>query len=202
MSIASDWIRYGSAGEYSGYLAYPQRAPLPLPGIIVIQEAWGVDGYLQDVTERLAKAGYAAFAPDLYARDGARPPLLTVERIARLQAFVNELPPGVWQDTAQREAALAALPEPARGERSAHQLGSRLRRSGAATRKELRAPHLSRRPARVLQRLSPVVRRGGGARRLGAGARLLSAAPAGGLKLTAPARASSAGTDWCRCRPG
>ena len=116
MSIASDWIRYGSAGEYSGYLAYPKRAPLPLPGIIVIQEAWGVDGYLQDVTERLAKAGYAAFAPDLYARDGARPPLLTVERIARLQAFVNELPPGVWQDTAQREAALAALPEPARGE--------------------------------------------------------------------------------------
>lgn len=75
-----------------------------------------MDAYLQDVSERLAKAGYAAFAPDLYARDGARPPLLTAERIARLQAFVNELPPGVWQDTGQREAALAALPEPARGE--------------------------------------------------------------------------------------
>jgi len=116
MSIKTEWIRYGSKEEYSGYLAYPQRAALPLPGIVVIQEAWGVDVYLEDVTERLAKAGYAALAPDLYARGGARPPLSSRERIARLQAFVNELPPGVWQDTAQRDAALAALPEPARSE--------------------------------------------------------------------------------------
>lgn len=116
MSIASEWVRYGADQRYSGYLAYPRRAPLPLPGIVVIQEAWGVDTYLEDVTERLAKAGYAAFAPDLYARDGQRAPLLDRERIARLQAFVNELPPGVWQDLAQREAALAALPEPARSE--------------------------------------------------------------------------------------
>lgn len=116
MTIASEWIRFGSDQQYTGYLAYPRRAALPLPGIVVIQEAWGVDTYLEDVTERLAKAGYAAFAPDLYARNGKRAPLLDRERIARLQAFVNELPPGVWQDLGQREAALAALPEPARSE--------------------------------------------------------------------------------------
>jgi carboxymethylenebutenolidase len=116
MSLVSEWVRYGERQEYSGYLAYPKRAPLPLPGIVVIQEAWGVDTYLEDVTQRLAKAGYVAFAPDLYARDGSRAPLLSTERIARLQAFVNELPPGVWQDTSRRDEAIAGLPDPARSE--------------------------------------------------------------------------------------
>jgi carboxymethylenebutenolidase len=116
MSLVKEWVRYGERQEYSGYLVYPKRAPLPQPGVVVIQEAWGVDKYLEDVTARFAKAGYVAFAPDLYARDGARPQLLSPERIARLQAFVNELPHGVWQDTAKREQALDNLPEPAKSE--------------------------------------------------------------------------------------
>lgn len=88
----------------------------------MIQEAWGVDAYLEEVVQRVALAGYAAFAPDLYARDGKRPPLLSRERIAQLQAFVNELPPGVWQDKAARDAALDQLAEPVRSAlRTTHQ---------------------------------------------------------------------------------
>jgi len=119
MSWSSEWVRFGSGGEYTGYLAYPKRAPLPLPGVIVIQEAWGVDAFIEEVAQRLALAGYAAFAPDLYARDGARPPLLTRERVAQLQAFVNQPPPGVWQDKAKRDEAIGALAEPARATLSA-----------------------------------------------------------------------------------
>jgi carboxymethylenebutenolidase len=113
-SLTKEWVRYGDRQQYLGYLTYPTRAPLPLPAVLVIQEAWGVDRFIESVSHRLALAGYVAFAPDLYAVEGARPPLLTRERVAELQGFVNELPHGVWQDQAKREVAIEALPEPER----------------------------------------------------------------------------------------
>jgi carboxymethylenebutenolidase len=42
----------------------------PFPGIVVIQHQGGVDTFVQDMTQRLASAGYLAVAPDLYHRDG------------------------------------------------------------------------------------------------------------------------------------
>ena len=41
-----------------------------LPVVLVIQEIFGVHEYIADVCRRLAKAGYLAIAPDLYARQG------------------------------------------------------------------------------------------------------------------------------------
>ena len=41
-----------------------------LPVILVVQEIFGVHAYIADVCRRLAKAGYLAIAPDLYARQG------------------------------------------------------------------------------------------------------------------------------------
>lgn len=40
----------------------------PFPGIIVLQEIFGVNHHIRDVTERFAKAGYGAIAPALYQR--------------------------------------------------------------------------------------------------------------------------------------
>lgn len=48
-----------------GYLAQP-LTPGDFPGVIVIQEWWGLNPHIKDVTERLARAGYVALAPDLY----------------------------------------------------------------------------------------------------------------------------------------
>ncbi len=42
----------------------------PFPGIVVIQHQGGIDEFMQNMTRRLAEAGYAAAAPDLYHRDG------------------------------------------------------------------------------------------------------------------------------------
>ncbi len=104
MGFKTGWVRYG---ERLGYLAFPELAKGPLPGIVVLQEAWGVDAHLRDVTERFAKAGYVALAPDLYAKDGERPPALTEPRIAETQRFLNGHPPAVWSDQALRDAAFA-----------------------------------------------------------------------------------------------
>lgn len=41
-----------------------------LPVILVIQEIFGVHEYIADTVRRLAKAGYLAIAPELYARQG------------------------------------------------------------------------------------------------------------------------------------
>jgi carboxymethylenebutenolidase len=48
-----------------GYLARPRDAG-PRPAVVVIQEWWGVNAHIEDVTERLARQGYVALAPDLY----------------------------------------------------------------------------------------------------------------------------------------
>jgi len=42
----------------------------PFPAVVVIQHQGGVDDFVQEMTQRLASAGYAAVAPELYHRDG------------------------------------------------------------------------------------------------------------------------------------
>lgn len=109
MSLKTEWVRYG---DQTAYLTQPERATAPLPAIVVIQEIWGVDTHIQDVTRRFASAGYAALAPDLYAEGGTRPDVLSPARIAAAQQLMNGLAPAAWMDPAARETALLTLPEP------------------------------------------------------------------------------------------
>lgn len=41
-------------------------------GVLVLQEAFGVNGHIQDVAQRLAKLGYWAISPDLFHRTAPR----------------------------------------------------------------------------------------------------------------------------------
>ncbi|MGH7270193.1 MAG: dienelactone hydrolase family protein [Polyangiaceae bacterium] len=109
MSLETTTVRCGSEHE-TGYFAYPKRAKTPLPAVLILQEAWGVDEHIEDVTRRFANAGYAALAPDLFARGGERLPDLTHARLAETQDFLN-LSPAYFADAKARGAALAARPE-------------------------------------------------------------------------------------------
>lgn len=53
--------------QIDAYLAEP-IAPEPVPAIIVIQEIFGVNAHIRDVTERFARLGYVAIAPAIYQR--------------------------------------------------------------------------------------------------------------------------------------
>jgi carboxymethylenebutenolidase len=53
-----------SAGSATGYLAVP--AGEHGPGVIVLQEWWGVDEHIRSLCDRLAAEGFYALAPDLY----------------------------------------------------------------------------------------------------------------------------------------
>jgi len=50
-----------------GYLARP-AAGGPHPAVIVFMEIFGVNGHIRDVTERVAREGYVALAPDYFHR--------------------------------------------------------------------------------------------------------------------------------------
>lgn len=58
-----------SDGNIPAYRAMP-AGKTNLPVILVVQEIFGVHEYIKDVCRRLAKAGYLAIAPELYARQG------------------------------------------------------------------------------------------------------------------------------------
>lgn len=51
------------AGKADGHLARPGKER---PGIVVLQEWWGLVPHIRDVAERFARLGFVALAPDLY----------------------------------------------------------------------------------------------------------------------------------------
>ncbi len=56
-------------GEMPAYRAMPATGG-PFPVILVVQEIFGVHEHIRDICRRLAKVGYMAIAPELYARQG------------------------------------------------------------------------------------------------------------------------------------
>lgn len=63
--MAGRLVEYTSnGGTASGYLSLPATGRGP--GVIVVQEWWGLVPHIKDVVDRFAAAGYVALAPDLY----------------------------------------------------------------------------------------------------------------------------------------
>ena len=58
----SELIQFGNV---NGHLSKPSGKG-PWPGLIVIQEWWGLDPQTKSIADRFANEGYLAFAPDLY----------------------------------------------------------------------------------------------------------------------------------------
>jgi carboxymethylenebutenolidase len=56
-------------GEMPAYRAMPATGS-SFPVVLVVQEIFGVHEHIKDVCRRIAKAGYFAIAPELYARQG------------------------------------------------------------------------------------------------------------------------------------
>ncbi|BAW97428.1 dienelactone hydrolase family protein [[Synechococcus] sp. NIES-970] len=53
--------------EIAAYVSYPVTLE-PLPAVVVVQEIFGVNSHIRDVTDRVAQLGYVAIAPALYQR--------------------------------------------------------------------------------------------------------------------------------------
>lgn len=82
--------------EIDAYLATPTPEG-SYPGIVVIQEIFGVNDHIRDVTRRLAREGYCAIAPAIYQRQapgfeaGYTPDDVTIGRKYKVQTKASEL---------------------------------------------------------------------------------------------------------------
>src|SRR5271156_5602056 len=75
-------------GETPAYRAMPASGG-PFPTIVVVHEIFGVHEHIKDICRRLAKLGYFAVSPYLFAREG------DVTRLADIQSImevVNKVP--------------------------------------------------------------------------------------------------------------
>jgi carboxymethylenebutenolidase len=65
-------VQFPSNGKTaSGYLALPKGKG---PGVVVIQEWWGLVPHIKDLADRFAAEGFVALAPDLYHGQTAKSP--------------------------------------------------------------------------------------------------------------------------------
>src|SRR5437763_9307013 len=64
-TMASEMVSFKSnGGTTEGYLSVPESGRGP--GVVVIQEWWGLVPHIKHVADRFAAEGFVALAPDLY----------------------------------------------------------------------------------------------------------------------------------------
>lgn len=76
-------------GEMVAYRAVPGGLEKP-PVVLVVSEIFGAHEYIRDVCRRLAKLGYCAIAPDLFARQGDPRQISSIPEI--LEKITNKTP--------------------------------------------------------------------------------------------------------------
>lgn len=102
--IRTEMVEFLSNGSTTpGYLARPEGDG-PFPGVIVIQEWWGLNDNIKDITERFAGEGFAAFAPDLYHGVVATEPDVAQKQMMQLDI------PRASHELVKATEHLAALP--------------------------------------------------------------------------------------------
>ena len=83
--MPGDWQTVSTTdGDMRCYVAMPDGAA-PHPGVVVIQHAGGVDGFIRLMTRRIAEAGFAAISPDLYHREAPESSDDPMTRMGRLR---------------------------------------------------------------------------------------------------------------------
>jgi carboxymethylenebutenolidase len=76
-------------GDMPAYHAHPEKGE-KFPVVLVVQEIFGVHEHIKDICRRLAKRGYWAIAPELYARQGDVSKLTNIQEI--IGTVVSKVP--------------------------------------------------------------------------------------------------------------
>jgi carboxymethylenebutenolidase len=92
-------------GQIPAYRACPAKGRA-FPIVLVVQEIFGVHEHIKDLCRRLAKAGYCAVAPELYARQGDVSKIENVQEI--ISTVVSKVPDAQVMSDLDATAAWAA----------------------------------------------------------------------------------------------
>jgi carboxymethylenebutenolidase len=85
-----------NGGTAGGYLVRPESGSGP--GVVVVQEWWGLDSGIREMADRLGTAGFVALAPDLYHGE-----LAAHDEMDKAAQLMAQLPP----DRAARDMSAA-----------------------------------------------------------------------------------------------
>ena len=111
MDTTSTWIDIQAEdGQFQAYLALPRGGKGP--GIVLLEEIFGVNQHIRNVADQYAADGYVVLAPDLFWRGGAHIEL-GYDEADREQAYAQMKAADLGQtqsDIAQTAKALRALP--------------------------------------------------------------------------------------------
>ena len=97
----------GKAGEMEVLVVRPEA---PQGAVVVIQEAFGVNDHIASVAERVARAGYAAYAPDLFHRFERR--IVPYDELPVAKELIAQLADDQVIDDVTQTLALAADGDP------------------------------------------------------------------------------------------
>ena len=100
-------------GQIPAYRAMPASGAR-FPVVVVVQEIFGVQEHIKDVCRRLAKSGYLAIAPELYARQGDVSKISDMKQI--IETVVSKVPDA--QVMSDIDAAVAWAKESGKGDAS------------------------------------------------------------------------------------
>ena len=100
-------------GEVPAYRAMPAKGG-PFPVVLVVQEIFGVHEHIKDICRRLAKLGYLAVAPELYARQGDVSKETDIQKI--ISSVVSKVPDA--QVMSDLDAAVAWAKKSGKGDPS------------------------------------------------------------------------------------
>ena len=112
MSVSTKWIDIPAGKDsFGAYLALPKGGKGP--GIVIIQEIFGVNGHIRDVVEQYALDGYVAIAPDIFWRAAPRVELdyTGADRDRGIELMKKIDMNLVVEDIAATAATLRKLPE-------------------------------------------------------------------------------------------
>lgn len=97
-------------GQMDAFLSTPTKLTGPLPAIIVIQEAFGLNNHIQDVCRRFAKQGMIALAPDLFHRQGKKLVIPYTEFMKVMPILANLSNEGIVTDIKAARSYLETQP--------------------------------------------------------------------------------------------
>src|ERR1019366_601202 len=107
-----EFASHADGAKYEGYLVKPASGSGP--GVIVIQEYWGLVAHVKDLADRFAAEGFVALAPDLYGGKVATEPdeagkLMMSLNIAEAEGILSQAIGRLLDDDATTSASVGVV---------------------------------------------------------------------------------------------